>query len=96
MRAKRASEFLLLLVSMNGRGGVEVCWGGGKLVWEACAGRARGVCGASGWEARGVCVGRGAFVGRGVCGECGGVRGACVGGKKCWYRSLRFIIRIPW
>ena len=50
---------------------------------------------------RGACVGRV----RGVCGACAGpvlevgvagVRGACVGGNKCWYRSLRFIIRIPW
>ena len=44
---------------MNGRGGVKVCWGGGKSWWEACAGR--------GWGAGGVrvcvvsvvaCVGR--------------------------------------
>ena len=51
----------------------------------ACA----GVCGA--------CSGlRGACAGRAVEVWVGGVRGACVWGNKCWYRSLRFIIRIPW
>ena len=72
---------------MNGRGEVEVCWGGGESGWEACAGRVgrvRGVIAAA-WGVRGMCVGRVL-----------GVRGACVEGNKCWYRSLRFIIRIPW
>ena len=34
--------------------------------------------------------------GVGCCGACVGRGGACVGGNKSRYRSLRFIIRIPW
>ena len=55
---------------------------GGGGVHGACAGRAQGV--------RGACAGRALEVG------VGGVRRACVGGNKWWYRSLRFISRIPW
>ena len=33
-----------ILVSMNGRGGVKVCWGGGRRA-RACVGRVQGVCG---------------------------------------------------
>ena len=60
---------------MNGRGGVEVCWGGGKLGWEACLGRAWGVRGA--WEGRV----RGLYwmLGEACVGCAWGVRGACVG-----------------
>ena len=68
-------------------------WRRARGVCMACAGRVLGVCGVFagrvrdvrwklGWEA---CVGR-----------AWGVRGACVWDNKCWYRSLRFTIRIPW
>ena len=68
----------------------------GEAGWK-CVGEV----GSRGGRLRGACAGRA----MGVCGACarpvlevgvGGVRGACVGGNKCWYRSLRFIIRIPW
>ena len=62
-------------------GGVSGCGAG----WEVGVG-SRG--GKSGWEA---CVG----CAWGVRGACVGVRKACVFGKSR-YRSLRFIIRIPW
>ena len=61
-------------------------------VWGVCR-----ACVGSEWgRVRGVSEG----VSEGVCGACvgrvWGVCGACVGGNKCWYHSLRFIIRIPW
>ena len=61
-------------------GGVEGCWGVSWGVGEV------GVL----WV---VVGGWGGVVGVGV-GV--GFRGACVGGNKSRYRSLRFIIRIPW
>ena len=61
---------------MNGRGGVNVCWGGGESGLEACAGRVHGVCGACAGRVRGVC---GACAGRALEVGVGGVRGACVG-----------------
>ena len=45
------------IVSMNGWGGVEVCWGGGESGWEVCAGRVRGCVGRA-LGVRGACVGR--------------------------------------
>ena len=52
-----------------------MCWGGGKLGWEACLGRA--------WGVGGACAGPVLDVGggvRGVClGRAWGVRGAWVG-----------------
>ena len=58
---------------------------GWRCVWEVGSRGER-----CAWGVRGACAGRALEV------EVGGVRGACVGGNKCWYRSLRFIIRIPW
>ena len=58
----------------------------GEGVWgvcEACVGRVLGVGLGRGWGVLRACV----------CGVCGGVGGG-VGERK--YRSLRFIIRIPW
>ena len=69
---------------MNGRGGVNVCWGGGESGLEACAGRVHGVCGACAGRVRGVC---GACAGRALEVGVGGVRGACVGrawGVRVW------------
>ena len=61
------------------------CVGRARGVRGACVGRAQGLYWKLGWEA---------------CVECAwGVRGVCMGrvcGNKCWYRLLRFIIRIPW
>ena len=62
---------------------------------RGCVGRARGVRGACAGRVRG-CVTRARGVHGVYMGCAWGVREACVGGNKCWYRSLRFIIRIPW
>ena len=64
---------------------------GMRGVCRACAGRVRGCVG----RVRG-CVTRARGVHGVYMGRARGVREACVGGNKCWYRSLRFIIRIPW
>ena len=53
-----------ILVYMNGRGGEEVCWGGGNSACEGCVGRV--------WGLRcvwGACVGRAGCV-RGACAKC--------------------------
>ena len=68
--------------------------------WEVGLGGVRGECVGRARGVRGACAGPVLEVGVGsVCGVCvgraWGVHGR-VCGNKCWYRLLRFIIRIPW
>ena len=73
-------------------GGVRVCAWGGCWAGVGCGevGGVVGCCVVGCWVLGVVGVLWG-VVGVGV-----GFRGACVGGNKSRYRSLRFIIRIPW